>query len=596
MAYFDKAWYVNSVGYTAVAPRSGGASVGQIVRQSVVPALNEERCFVCIVGGAGGGSDPAWVLTHGAKTVDGGVTWQECTGGSAVNGDLASTVSWSTVKGKDVSIGQVVKNAGATSYHICSTAGTAGTGAEPVFSNVAGSTIFDGTVTWTSLGAVGNFTKGGAPHARIANAGANPWFVSDGVIYVGDNHAEVQSTDDLEFVTSYPAQDPLHIGKMLCHKHDGNYPPTDAELTTGATVSTAGNFPIAWVAGGSFYVYGITFKAGVGTSSTNALIKIGPQGGGNLQNWTHFDHCSFWLASTGFNYIVMGQFVCEVVIFDNTTVRFSNIQCAIIPKQTRFIWCNTAPIFVSDSLIPPVLIYSGSAAINHIDVLFEACDLSQFYNKLYVNNSWWLGTIILKNCKLNPAMTCDTGLLGYPGNTVEFMCSDTGVATTRSDRYVLEGVDLTETSVVRTGGAVDPTGQPQSRKLVTSPAAIWLRPLQAKQFSVWVLVPDEPMTFTVYGLAAPPLPMNDEIWLEAEYLVDPDSTLGAVITSTKATVLSPNSVVASDSSVWANVPAGGVPFKLAVTVTPALAGYVHIRVMVARPNATFYIDPQVVLG
>ena len=46
---------------------------------------------------------------------------------------------------------------------------------EPSFSDTAGTTTADNTVTWTSLGVVGNFTAFGAPHARLNAAFTATW-------------------------------------------------------------------------------------------------------------------------------------------------------------------------------------------------------------------------------------------------------------------------------------------------------------------------------------------------------------------------------------------------------------------------------------
>ena len=187
MALVDNAWYVNygdgsTTGYYAITKWATGTAIaaGALRRQNTTPSVGNERVFVCIVAGTTHATtEPTWTVTRGGKTTDNTVTWQECTGIAALNGDATNTPSWTIsatppggVKNTAVTLGRVIKRNNGASYQICTTAGTAGNGAEPAFSNTAGTTTADNTVTWTSLGVVGNFTGWQAPHARLANATA----------------------------------------------------------------------------------------------------------------------------------------------------------------------------------------------------------------------------------------------------------------------------------------------------------------------------------------------------------------------------------------------------------------------------------------
>jgi hypothetical protein len=111
MAFFDTTWYLNSVGWTAVTAWSAGATIAAgTTRRQTAPAVNSERVFVAIVGGTTAPvTEPTWVITRGGKTTDNTVTWQECTGASAVNGDLTNTPNWTTVKGLAVTLGQIIQ-------------------------------------------------------------------------------------------------------------------------------------------------------------------------------------------------------------------------------------------------------------------------------------------------------------------------------------------------------------------------------------------------------------------------------------------------------------------------------------------------------
>src|SRR4249919_3392585 len=202
MALVDNVWYVNfgngtSTGYYAVTtrPQNTAVAAGVLRRQFTAPTVGNERVFVCIVAGTTAKvTDATWVLTRGAKTTDGTATWMECTGQAALNGDLTNTATWAQVKAATPAVlGQIIKRSNNASYQICTTAG-AMSASEPAFSDTAGVTTTDTTAVWTSLGVVGNFTGGQAPHARLASACASTWFAAGNTVYVGSNHAESQTT------------------------------------------------------------------------------------------------------------------------------------------------------------------------------------------------------------------------------------------------------------------------------------------------------------------------------------------------------------------------------------------------------------------
>lgn len=593
MAFYDQVWYANagnqsSTGYYAVTvrPQNTAVAAGVLRRQFTAPAVGSERVFVCVVAGTTANTtDATWTLTRGAKTTDNTVTWQECTGASAVNGDLTNTVNWTVAKATGTpTLGAIIQRNSGASYQICSTAGTMGA-SEPAFSNTAGVTTNDGTSVWTSLGVVGNFTGGQAPFARLAAACASTWFAAGNTLYVGDNHAESQAT----IINLQPAGSVATVGRILCHNHSGSYPPAAGDLMTGAVIATTGSVNNVFTPqSGGFYLYGLSFRVAVGQStSQNYTIT---SGGVPL----YYDNCSIDIATTG------GASAISItgggtITFNNTTVKFAAVGQLISVNSSQLFWQNTGQVLVSGSTVPTNLM----ALIGFAAVL-EAIDLSQITSNLFnaaVSNV--IGNIVVKDCKLNAAMTIATPQIS--GLTVQIVRSDSSGTAYKSARYAYEGIETTETSITRVGGSVDPTGQAQSRKIVTTANTQWLRPFKAEPYVIWNPTTIANVVVTVYGtINSASLPNNDDIFIDVEYLGSSATPLGTTVTTTKSSVLAANAAVTSDSSTWngGGSGAGWSPFKLTKTLSlpqPGLAGYIEARVRVGKLSATYYIDPMPVL-
>jgi hypothetical protein len=407
MAFYDLCWYCNAgnqstTGYYAVPlrPQNTAVVAGQLCRQFTAPAVGSERVFICIVAGTTANTtDATWVLTRGNPTTDGTAKWMECTGASAVNGDLTNTPNWNTVKSQSVSVGVIIKRLNGASYQIATVSAVSSSGAEPAFSDVAGVTTADGAQVWYSLGPVSNFTGGQAPHARLANACATNWFAAGNTIYVGDNHAESQTTS----ITIQPTLGNPSVGRILCHNHSGNYPPASSDLTTGATISTTGTSASISInpSNGGMYFYGLTLKSGVGTSSAASNISIGF----GANSWVYYDHCSFQISNTGSNALLTigsAQTSPSIITLNNCTVGFNNVtQFINVAGAFNFLWQNTGQVLASGSLVPNNFMQPTANGQSH-NIIFEALDLSQLTGNIWNPNSWYEAcNITIKDCKLN---------------------------------------------------------------------------------------------------------------------------------------------------------------------------------------------------
>lgn len=603
MPLVDNSWYVNfgngsSTGYYAVTQWATGAVIaaGALRRQLAAPAVGSERVFVCVVAGTTHAStEPTWTLTRGALTTDNTVTWQECTGIAALNGDATNTPSWTVtatppggVKNTAVVLGQVIKRDNGASYQICTTAGTAGNGAEPAFSNTAGTTTADNTVTWTSLGVVGNFTGWQAPHARLANAYATNWVQAGNSVFVGGNHAETKAA--AQALSAGSTALPVIVYSV---DQTGSVPPVSANLNAIASVSSTGNVSDTFgtnSSGANAYYRGITFNHGSGAN--NVTVSFGVSNGGN--NTLIFDQCTHVLVATGSTArFEVGQTGCQGdrLQFLNTVFKFGAVGQSIYVGGSGE-WRGgsvdaggSIPTFLfSQTNAPP-----GRMLIQGVDL--SALGSGNTIAGAAVNSGRRLTFV---DCKLGASVT-KAATPSQRGSLTDFIRCDSGAGNYIHERYAYDGTQTVETTIVRTGGATDGT-TPHSWKIVTTVGSAWIEPFESQTIRIWNDVTAANVTVTVYGIwGGGAVPNNDEIWIEVEYLGASGNPQGSFKTSTKADNLAVGSAIASDGSTW-----GGstTAFKMVAVLTspqPAQKGYINIVVKAAKISSTFYIDPKPVL-
>src|SRR5689334_19152956 len=119
-------WYANygngtSTGHFAVGAWVANTSttVGQFIR-ATAPSVGNERVFVCIVAGTTSNpTQPTWNTSKGVKTTDNNITWMECTGNPAMNGDLTNTPLSSQNRSGSQSLGNIITNNTQDHYFIC---------------------------------------------------------------------------------------------------------------------------------------------------------------------------------------------------------------------------------------------------------------------------------------------------------------------------------------------------------------------------------------------------------------------------------------------------------------------------------------------
>lgn len=593
MALVDNAWYVNfgngsSTGYYAVPMWTTitAYAAGALIRQRTTPAVGSERVFVCIVAGTSLVAEPAsWTTTRGGKTAEtAGPTWQECTGIAALNGDATNTPSWTItatppggVKNTAVTLGQVIKRDSGASYQICTTAGTAGNGAEPAFSDTAGTTTADNTATWTSLGVVGGFTGWQAPHARLTGAYTATWGRAGNSFFIASEHAETKST-----ATNYTSPGTAASPCFVYCVTKTAVPPVSVNLTIGASIATTG--ASAMQINGCGIYQGISFTCGSGANSPS--LNIATSNG----DYSVFNNCAMAVGGTTSGTIytanVAGGTYC---VFNNTTASFASTAGGI-GAVGRFIWKNTVSAILGAAV--PTSLFTQFNTYG-ADILCEGVDFSTIGSgkTLVISTATGSGCkTILKDCKINAAVTVAGTPTGPGYNTVDLINCDSGATNYRHERYRYGGTQTVETTIVRTGGATNGT-TPIAWKLVTTANVDWMMPFEAMQMAIWNDTTGTAKTVTVEGIwGGGAVPNNDDIWIEVEYPGDSLTPQGAFVTSTKADNLAAGSACASSTETW-----GGstTKFKLvSASFTPQMKGPCYVRVFAAKVSSTFYIDPK----
>lgn len=327
---------------------------------------------------------------------------------------------------------------GALRVFKCTTAGTSG-GTEPTWNAGDGANTNDGTVVWQQIGgreaeqAAGNWK---AALGSIASACA---LALDGdVIYVSHDHAE-----------SWAAGVTMNKSVMvICTNSAGaSLPPVSADLANTASVTTTGNNAISFSSG--FAAYGVSFRSGVGGTSTAGNISISSS--------SYFENCEFELSSTStsgsidIGTITTGNGYVE---WNNVKLKLQNASQRITVAFSEFLW-RDSPSFLT-GVTPTGLITWSSANGARAPVTLRNMDLSALSSIGSVTNS---GYLLAENCKLHASLTIPlTNSFWGANNPLRLHNCDPGTSGNIGFNIVERSPDflmLTDPSVYRTGGASD---------------------------------------------------------------------------------------------------------------------------------------------
>lgn len=375
---------------------------------------------------------------------------------------------------------------------------------------------------------------------------------------------------------------------IICVNHAGTVPPVSADLRTTATVSTTGANDMNFF--GYVFCYGVTFSAG---SSTNAAsLNFG------LSAVTHWilDSCSLVINNSNNSSIIGFGANGNHQYYDlyNTPCTFGAVNQGIWTATSKFRWRSTASAI--GGIVPTVLFHPDYDRSNVL-VELEGLDLSVAgAGKTIFGAADHPTKYKMKDCKLGSGVTIAASPTTGMGVDIESTRSDSA-GNYRHEKYNFGGTQITETTIVRTGGASDGV-TPIAWRIDTTANAKWINPFESFPIGIWNDIPSVNKTITVFGVwGGGAVPNNDDIWIEISYLGASGNPLATMNRSnTKANYLAAAAGQTSDTSTW-----GGstTKFKMVVTLSspqPAQKGMIYVTIKAGKASSTFYIDPKVVVS
>jgi len=469
----------------------------------------------------------------------------------------------------------------------CTTAGTSGS-SEPAWSLTQGSATSDNTVVWTEITGQEAYqgTSWAAPHARLASAFGSGWAAAGDTVFVSSDHAETQAAP----LTMTATGTATNANRILCvGRPSSAIPPGQADITTGASVTTTGNNAIDLE--GCFYCYGVTFSSGSGANAPGLQANINPN---TLQI---FDTCTLQMSGTAGGNMAFGaglSTITSTMTLRNTNISLGAASSAIVVRGTTLTWTGGA----LQGTAPNQLFGGAGAPSNSSTCDIRDADLSLVgASQHLVNLTNVVGPCAVKftNCKLATTLGgVTTGTASDPTSvTVDLIVSDsTNDVLVREEHYQYAGSVVQDTTNYRTGGASDGTTT-KSWRMVSLSTSRWEQPLYGPDIFQWVPSTGS-KTITLFVANTSAALKDNELGFEVEYLGSATTPLGTYA-STLSGVLAAGSNLATDTSTWNGLVS---PTNQKVTKTPTFnqTGWVRVRPVLAKPSATVWVDPSILVA
>lgn len=432
-------------------------------------------------------------------------------------------------------------------------------------------------------------------NAKATLAGALAIASGADTIWVSQAHAETAAGAKAH---TFPGLTASATCMVLCGD-DAAEPPT--ALATTATITTTGNNAITFPSGYG-YVYGITFNSGTGSSSAADMAFGSSAAGSGIV----FQTCVFKMISTSssspFLFGPTGSNSVDDVYLEflDCTFSFGSTGQALRLNNGIIIFRNLA--LNASGSIPTNLFDNLSGASNAVRLLVESSDLSaRAFTNLFSLGGATNSIYVIRNCKLPASITLSNAIVNLPGMvSIHMENCDNADTNYRMEKRVNGGRILSETTIVRTGGASDGT-TPLSWRMVGVSASNerqrFFLPLASPEIVQWNEVTGSAITVTVEIVNDGTTLQDDEVWLEVCYLGTSGVPLATCIRDRMTNILSTPADQTSSSEAWTTTGlTTPVKQKLSVTFTPQEKGFIHAKVMLNKIDTTIYVDPLLMVS
>jgi hypothetical protein len=382
---------------------------------------------------------------------------------------------------------------------------------------------------------------------------------------------------------TFPGTDPLP--NFIYSATNTGSAPVAADIAAGATITTTGSSSQTW--NGAFYIYGVTVNVASGAAGSIGFTA------GSVVGSQYWDNCSVHMKSTsGSSTINVATYSGgNKVTFNNTPMEFNTATSALNTASAGlFIWQNTPNALIAGT-IPTALVNASGRYI------FDGNDMSAITSgSKFINpgaNPFGI-SMLVRNCKISGSgavfQTLATG--ATRGFFVDAVACDSSGSTAAQVRRRYEG-NLDVSTTVYNNASDGTTAH--SWTVVTTANCTRAFPFDCFEIDHWAAAGTYASSF-VYLTSADATLTNADVWVDVEYLGSGASPVASVVTSAPATVITTGSSLAASSPAWAHGSLGH-DYQIAIpSFTTALAGYVRIRIKVAKASLTLNIDPAITIA